>query len=141
MKIRYMYIYSLVIGFMPFVVSPTKHTLRMTQPSMSTPGYSMSLKIREMPPHTVTRRPIISNTTLSAYMSITLPLFSHIMPVGGSAFDQLLEEQRSKKVGNCRELDYISVTAYSPLHGGVGQQAPTWIVTHLGVGKEGKVSE
>ena len=81
----------------------------------------MSLKIHKMPPHIVTCRPNISNTTLSAYTSITLPPFSHIMPFGGSAFNQLLEEQRNKKIGNGHELDYISVTAYSPLHGGVGQ--------------------
>ena len=84
----------------------------------------MSLRICEMPPHTVTRRPIISNTTLSAYTSITLPPFGHIMPFGESAFDQLLEEQRNRKIGNRHELDYISVTAYSPLHGGVSQRTP-----------------
>ena len=57
------------------------------------------------------------------------------MPFGGSAFDQLLEEQRNKKMGNHCELEYISVTAYSPLHGGVGQRTPTWIVMHLGIGR------
>ena len=81
----------------------------------------MSLKIPEMPPHIVTCRPDISNITLSAYTSITLPPISHIMPFGGSAFNQLLEEQRNKKIGNQHELDYISVTTYSPLHSGFGQ--------------------
>ena len=94
-----------------------------------------------MAPRTVTGRPTISNTTLSAYTSITLPPFSHIMPGGRSTFDRLLEEQRSRKVGNRRELEYISVTAYSPLHGGVGQRTPAWIVAHLGIGREGQVSE
>ena len=84
----------------------------------------MSLKICGMPPCVVTCRPVISNITLSAYTSITLPPFSHIMPFGGSAFDQLLEEQRNKKIGNHHELDYISVTTYSPLHGGDGQGTP-----------------
>ena len=84
-------------------------------------------------------KPNISDATLSAYTSITLPPFSHIMPFGGLAFDRLLDEQRDERIGNRRELDYINVTTYSLLHCGVGQRTPAWIVTHLG--REGRVSE
>jgi len=54
---------------------------------------------------------------------------------------QLLQRYGNEGVGGRRKFDYIAATAYSPLHQGVGQQTPAWIITHLGVEREGKVPE
>src|ERR1700691_4182248 len=77
-----------------------------------------------------------SNTAHSS----SLP-FDHILPPYESVFDQLLQRYGNKGVGECGEFNYITVTAYSPLHRGVRQQTPAWIITHLGVKGEEKVPE
>src|ERR1700683_1794054 len=84
---------------------------------------------------------VVSNTTLSAQTKISLPPFNHILAFGRSVFDWLLERQQNPKIGEHRELDYVAVMAHSPLHCGVGQQTPAWIVTHIGVRGEGQASE
>src|ERR1700689_4968521 len=71
----------------------------------------------------------------------SLPPFNHILPSYKSIFDQLLQRYGNEGVGECGEFDYVAATAYSPLHRGVGQQTPAWIITHLGVEGEGKVPE
>jgi hypothetical protein len=47
--------------------------------------------------------------------------------------DGLLESLGKTKGPVYREHDYIPLTAHSPLHMGVGQGTPAWIVTHLGI--------
>jgi hypothetical protein len=49
--------------------------------------------------------------------------------------------QENEIVGNRHELDYVTISAHSPLHRIVGQWTPAWIVTHMGIEGEGKVSE
>jgi hypothetical protein len=36
---------------------------------------------------------------------------------------------------------FLCGTAHSPLHHVAGQQTPAWIITHMGIEQEGKVSE
>jgi len=81
------------------------------------------------------------NESRSKTAHSSLPPFNCILPPYKSVFDQLLQRYGNKGVGGRREFDYIAVTAYSPLHQGVGQQTPAWIITHLGVKGEGKVPE
>jgi hypothetical protein len=69
----------------------------------------------------------------------SLPPFNRILPPYNSVFDQLLQRYGNEWVEGHGEFDYIAVTAYSPLHQGVGQQTPTRIIIHLGVEEEGKV--
>src|ERR1700683_5434681 len=90
----------------------------------------------EIPADSAFQNELRSNT---AYNS--LPPFNRILPSYKSIFDQLLQRYCNEAVGQRGEFDYIAATAYSPLHRGVGQQTPAWIITHLGVEGEGKVPE
>jgi hypothetical protein len=88
---------------------------------MSKFSYSMSLRIYEAPPCFIDQGPEVSNATLAAESSVTLPPFNCILPFNKSVFNRLLEWQENSRIGDCCELDYVSVTTYSPLHSGVGQ--------------------
>ena len=84
---------------------------------------------------------VVSNTALSAHTKSSLPPFNHILGFGRSVFDWLLERQQNPRIGERRKLDYVAAMAHSPLHRGVGQRTPAWIITHLGVRGEGQASE
>ena len=56
-------------------------------------------------------------------------------------FNWLLERKENGSIGNCCELDYVTVTTHLPLHHVAGQQASAWIVMHIRIEGEGKVSE
>ena len=90
----------------------------------------------EIPADLAFQNKLRSNTARNS-----LPPFNHILPSYKSVFDQLLQRYGNEGVGERGEFDYIAATAYSPLHQGVGQQTPAWIITHLGVEGEGKVPE
>src|ERR1700721_4827184 len=90
----------------------------------------------EIPADSATQNESRSNTARNS-----LPPLHRILPPYKSVFDQLLQRYGNEGVGGRGEFDYIAATAYSPLHRGVGQQTPAWIITHLGVEGEGKVSE
>jgi hypothetical protein len=70
-----------------------------------------------------------------------LPPLDFIMPLEKLRFNWLLERQENSRIGNHCELDYISITAHLSLHCVVSQWTPAWIVTHMGIEGEGKVSE
>ena len=108
---------------------------------MSKLSYSMTLRIYKAPPHFIDQGPKVSNATLAAESSVTLPPFNCIMPFEKSVFNRLLKWQENNRIGDCHELDYVGVTTYSPLHSGVSQRTPAWIVTCMGVEREEKVSE
>ena len=90
----------------------------------------------EIPADSASQNESRSNTARNS-----LPPFIRILPPYKSIFDQLLQRYGNEGVGGRGEFDYIAATAYSPLHRGVGQQTPAWIITHLGVEGEGKVPE
>src|ERR1700691_3287411 len=90
----------------------------------------------EIPADSAFQNELRSNTARNS-----LPSFNRILPPYKSVFDQLLQRYGNEGVGGRGEFDYIAATAYSPLHRGVEQQTPAWIITHLGVEGEGKVSE
>src|SRR3984885_13883246 len=83
----------------------------------------------------------VLNTTLIEHPSATLPPLDLTIPHKKSLFDQLLEGQESRRIGNRCEFDYVAVTAQSPLHHTPSQRTPAWIITHMGIEGEGKVSE
>src|SRR6202020_1662175 len=104
-------------------------------------AYSFTLRIFESPPYVVSSGPDVPNSTLVIPSLVTLPPLDLAIPREKSVFDQLLEKQENNRIGNRRELDYVAVTAHSPLHRVSGQRTPAWIVTHMGIEGEGKVSE
>ena len=108
---------------------------------MSKFAYSFTLRIFESPPYVVSSGPDVPNSTLVIPSLVTLPPLDLTIPREKSVFDQLLEKQENNRIGNRRELDYVAVTAHSPLHRVSGQRTPAWIVTHMGIEGEGKVSE
>ena len=101
---------------------------------MSKFAYSFTLRIFESPPYVVSSGPDVPNSTLVIPSLVTLPPLDLTIPREKSVFDQLLEKQENNRIGNRRELDYVAVTAHSPLHRVSGQQTPAWIVT-LSCGK------
>src|ERR1700734_2623368 len=94
---------------------------------MSKLSYSMTMS------HHLNPGPDISNSMLVVPPSVTLPPLDLIMPHEKSVFGWLLEGQENSRIGNRRELDYVSVTTHSPLHCVDGQQIPAWIVTQMGI--------
>src|ERR1700683_1274679 len=108
---------------------------------MSQFSYSFTLRILESLPHVVNPGPNISNLALTEPTSVTLPPLGLMIPYEKSPFDWLLERQENEGVGNHHEFDYVAVTTHSPLHRVPGQQTPAWIVMHMGIEGEGKVSE
>jgi hypothetical protein len=108
---------------------------------MSQFSYSFTLRILESLPSVINLGPNISNSALTEPLSVTLPPLRLIIPYKKSPFNQLLERQENEGVGNHCEFDYVAVTAHSPLHRVPSQRTPAWIVTHMGIEGEGKVSE
>ena len=108
---------------------------------MSQFSYSFTLQILELSPRVVNPGLNISNSVLTEPLSVMLPPLRLIVPYEKSPFDWLLERQENEGVGNHREFDYVGFTAHSPLHCVPSQQTPAWIVTHMGIEGEGKVSE
>src|ERR1700729_2674577 len=108
---------------------------------MSKFAYSFTLRIFESPPYIVSSGPDVPNSTLVIPSLVTLPPLDLTIPREKSVFDQLLEKQENNRIGNRHELDYVAVTAHSPLHRVSGQRTPAWIVTHMGIEGEEKVSE
>src|ERR1700734_4326315 len=90
----------------------------------------------EIPADSASQNELRSNTARNS-----LPPFNRILPPYKSIFDQLLQRYGNEGVEGRGEFDYIAATAYLPLHRGVGQQTPAWIITHFGVEGEGKVPE
>ena len=70
---------------------------------------------------------LLQNLLKHYHLSITSCLLRNWCLIG-----RLLEWQENNRIGDHCELNYVSVTAYSLLRSGV---------THMGVGREGKVSE
>ena len=99
------------------------------------------MRILEVLPRVVDPEPNVLNSTLIEHPSATLPPLDLSIPREKSLFDQLLEGQENRRIGNRREFDYVGVTAQSPLHRTPSQRTPAWIVTHMGIEGEGKVSE
>ena len=105
------------------------------------PGYHVFW----LEPHlfTITRHPVPVriSAALIAPPLVTLPPLDLVLPHKKSVFDWLLEGQQNEKVGDRSEFDYVAVTGHSPLHRTTSQRTPAWIVTHMGIEGEGKVSE
>ena len=78
--------------------------------------YSLTMRILEVLPRVVDPDPNILNSTLIEHPSATLPPLDLTIPREKSLFDQLLEGQENRRIGSCREFDYVGVTAQSPLH-------------------------
>src|ERR1700683_2966645 len=108
---------------------------------MSKLSYSLTMRILAVLPQVVYSELNVLNTTLIKYPSATLPPLDLTIPRKKSLFDQLLEGQENRRIGNRCEFDYVAVTTQSPLHRTPSQQTPAWIVTHMGIEGEGKVSE
>src|ERR1700735_4268506 len=108
---------------------------------MFTLSYSFTMQIFEVLPRVVNPEPNVLNSTLIEHPSATLPPLDLSIPREKSLFNQLLEGQENRRIGNRREFDYVGVTAQSPLHRTSSQRTPAWIVTHMGIEGEGKVSE
>src|ERR1700685_2365196 len=108
---------------------------------MSKLSYSLTMRILEVLPRVVDPEPNILNSALVEHPSVTLPPLDLIIPHDKSLFDQLLEGQENGRIGNRCEFDYVAVTAQSPLHRVPGQRTPAWIITHMGIEGEGKVSD
>ena len=51
------------------------------------------------------------------------------------------ERQENGRIGNHHEFDYIAITTHLPLHHVASQRTPAWIIMHMGIEEEGKVSE
>src|ERR1700685_3950414 len=98
---------------------------------MSQFAYSFTLQILKSLPCVVNPGPNISNSALIEPPLVTLPPLSLIIPYEKSLFDWLLERQENERVGNRCELDYVTITAHSPLHHVPSQQTPAWIITNL----------
>src|ERR1700685_637356 len=127
--------------FNHFFPPPPSCALSLNLYFMSQLSYSFTLRILESLPRVVNPGPNISDSALTEPPSVTLPPLGLIIPYEKSSFDRLLERQENEGVGNHREFDYVTVTAYSPLHRVPGQRTLAWIVTHMGIEGEGKVSE
>ena len=108
---------------------------------MSKLSYSLTMRILEVLPRVIDPEPNVLNSALIEHPSATLPPLDLIIPREKSLFDQLLEGQENRRIGNHCEFDYVAVTTQSPLHRTPSQQTPAWIVTHMGIEGEGKVSE
>src|ERR1700734_3941520 len=108
---------------------------------MSKLSYSLTMRILEVLPRAVNPEPNVLNSTLIEHPSATLPPLDLSIPHEKSLFDQLLEGQENRRIENRREFDYVGVTAQSPLHRTPSQRTPAWIITHMGIEGEGKVSE
>src|ERR1700729_4347807 len=107
---------------------------------MSQFSYSFILQILESLPHVINPGLNISNSALTEPPSVTLPPLGLIIPYEKSPFDWLLERQENEGVGNHHEFDYVTITVHSPLHCVPSQWTSVWIITHLGIEGEGKVS-
>ena len=90
------------------------------------------MRILEVLPRVVDPEPTVLNSALIEHPSATLPPLDLTIPRKKSLFDQLLEGQENRRIGNRREFDYVGVTAQSPLHRTPSQRTPTWIVTLKG---------
>ena len=99
------------------------------------------MRILEVLPRVVDPEPTVLNSALIEHPSATLPPLDLTIPRKKSLFDQLLEGQENRRIGNRCEFDYVAVTAQSPLHRTPSQRTPAWIVTHMGIEGEGKVSD
>src|SRR6204780_2963264 len=103
--------------------------------------YSLTMRILEVLPRVVDPEPTVLNSALIEHPSATLPPLDLTIPRKKSLFDQLLEGQENRRIGNRCEFDYVVVTVQSPLHRTPSQRTPAWIITHMGIEGEGKVSE
>src|SRR6202167_562777 len=108
---------------------------------MSQLSYSFTLRILKSLLCVVNPGLNISNSALTEPPLAMLPPLGLMIPYEKSPFNQLLERQENEGVENHREFDYVAITAHSPLHRVPGQQTPAWIVTHMGIEGEGKVSK
>ena len=108
---------------------------------MSQLSYSFPLRILESLPHVVNPGPNVLDSALVEPPLVMLPPLNLIIPREKSVFNWLLERKENGSIGNCCELDYVTVTTHLPLHHVAGQQASTWIVMHIRIEGEGKVSE
>ena len=74
------------------------------------------MRIFESLPRVASPGPNILNSVLVVPSLVTLPPLNLILPCKKSVFNWLLEGQENKRVGDRCELDYVAVTAHSPLH-------------------------
>jgi hypothetical protein len=56
-----------------------------------------------------------------------------LFPPAVTLFDGILEGVCRGRWKVCREYKYIPLSVHSPLHMGVDQQTPAWVVTNLGI--------
>src|SRR6202020_172245 len=100
---------------------------------MSKLSYSLTMQILEVLPRVADPEPNVLNSTLIEHPSATLPPLDLSIPHEKSLFDQLLEGQENRRIGNCCEFNYVAVTTQSPLHCTPSQRTPVWIITHMGI--------
>src|ERR1700691_3505460 len=100
---------------------------------MSKFSYSLTMRILEVLPRVIDPEPNVLNSAPVEHPSATLPPLDLIIPHEKSLFDQLLEGQENRRIGNCCEFNYVAVTVQSPLHRTHSQRTPAWIVTHMGI--------
>ena len=70
-----------------------------------------------------------------------LPPLDHIISHEKSLFNWLLEGQENERVGNRHKFEYVAISTHSPLHRIASQWTPAWIIMHMEMEGEGKVSE
>src|ERR1700691_1672315 len=98
---------------------------------MSKFSYFFTMQICKLLPHMINFGPNILNSALVEPSSVMLPPLDHIIPCEKSLFNWLLEGQENERVGNRHKLDYVAISAHSPLHCIAGQWTPAWIM-HMG---------
>src|SRR6202167_1424234 len=96
--------------------SPTSRALSLNLYFMSQFSYSFTLRILESLPRVVNPGPNVSNSALVEPSLVTLPPLCLIIHYEKSLFNWLLERQEKERVGNCCKLNYVAITAHSPLH-------------------------
>src|ERR1700683_2901028 len=108
---------------------------------MSKFSYSFTMQIFKLLPRVVDPEPNILNSALVECSSVILPPLDLIIPHKKLLFNQLLERQKNERAGNCCKFNYVAVTAQLPLHRVPGRRTPVWIIMHMGIEGEEKVSE
>src|SRR6202142_2638560 len=75
---------------------------------MSKLSYSLTIRILEVLPRVVDPEPTVLNSALIEHPSATLPPLDLTIPREKSLFDQLLEGQENRRIGNRCEFDYVA---------------------------------
>src|ERR1700690_1204093 len=75
---------------------------------MSKFSYSLTMRILKVLPRVVDPDPNVLNTTPVKHPSATLPPLDLTIPCEKSLFDQLLEGQENRRIGNRCEFDYVA---------------------------------